>query len=609
MFMIPAHLRARLKMVGRSRAPVLLLLCGIGVVALIVAQPPPEKIAIVVSTLGLLSILIAVHLLGRQGGSFALVLSESSLRYLTLVIGVSMVLLASLPFSPRIEAIGFAAALTLVFFLCVATNLPKLYVAFFTVCLFGLMGYRAFYYYPPVTATDSWGYLAVASATLQVGHFVGFVQPTDAYYIPFPVMAIVTSILSSITGLQLQTSLLVFPGSLILMQPLLVFLVSRSVFHDSKIAAVSAFIILTESEVVQWVRSPIAQSTAISLGLVILILLSARIRSRAHAVVAFTLFLILVALHGAVALGFIVLISYLMLRERSSRRQIILPLAMILAGYIAITAVIARIVGALQLTAESVLEFILTPGHESPLQIPLYGSGTFGLIFLWWGLPVSLAILCILVYGWRQAQATWAYAGLGLIGLSFVVGAVAPSLAIDRYGGLPAWLLLAVSSGYVLSRLARTSRQLLVLVPVIMLVCLSTMTSPITSPQSADQWYHGFLPTTQKDNTALDWVSVRVTKSVFSDTGSASYLIFSRYESGLLSAHGIAKLTKILMYPTTPPPHAALFVRCSSIFVTCGAGEICRTYGPSMANERSEQAVNVLYNNGCDLLEATPAWV
>jgi hypothetical protein len=519
-----------------------------------------------------------------------------------------MVLLASLV-SPSVASFGFAAALTLVFLLCVSTNFPRPYIAFLTVCLFGLIGYRVFYYYPPVTAIDSWGTLAVASAIIQIGHFSGLVLPVDVYYFPFPVMAISTSMLSSIAGLPLQISLLVFPGSLILLQPLLVFLLSRSVFHDSKIAAVSAFIVLTESAVVGLVDSPIAESTAISLGLIVLIVLFGRVRSRAHMVVVFALFLMLVALHGAVAVVFIVLLSYSILRERSSRRRIILPLVVITLGYITVTAVISRMVGALQLTLEGVLEFIFTPSG-SQVALPLYGSGTVGLTFLWWGLPVSLSMFYVLVHRRGQAQATWAYAGLGLLGLSFVVSLVAPSLSMDRYGGLIAWLLLAVSGGKALSHLARTYRQLFILLPIIMLVCLSMMTDPATSPQSANQYYHGLLPTTEKDNTALDWVNfhVPVTKSVASESVARKYLIFSRYNSGVLSSRGIDRFTDIIIQPTTPPPDEALFVRCWNTFIPCGTGEICRSSAPPMADERSERVVNVLYNNGCDLLEAAPAW-
>jgi hypothetical protein len=269
--------------------------------------------------------------------------------------------------------------------------------------------------------------------------------------------------------------------------------------------------------------------------------------------------------------------------------------------------VIDRLVGALQFSLESVLEFILTPG-EGRVEIPLYGSGTFGLVFLWWGLPASLVILYVLVHGRRQAQVTWAYAGLGLLALSFGVSLVAPNLIMDRYGGLTAWLLLSVPAGYALSRLTKTRRQLLILVPMIMLVCLSTMTSPVTSPQSADQWYHGLLPTTEKDNAALDWVNFHATENVLADSVARKYLVFSRYQSGFLSLRGTAKLTGIIVQPTTPPPWVALFVRCSNTFIACDARDICRTSGSPIANDPREQVVNVLYYNGCDVLEAMPSW-
>jgi len=499
-------------------------------------------------------------------------------------------LLASLA-PPAISAFALAAALTLLFPLSRMINVSKVYIAFLTVFLAASIGYNLFYYYPLVNRTDPMSYLSVASAIIQRGHYSDVIQPTDRYYFPFPVMSIAPSILSSVTGLDLQLSLLVFPGSLILLQPLLVFLLSRLVFDNAEAAALSAFIVVTESAVTQWINGPIAQSTAISLLLLVLIALFSRVRSKGHMVVAFIAFVMLVAVHGAVGLVSTILISYLIVRERSSYKGIIRPLVAIFLGYLIIAGTIDRIVYVGQANLENILEFIFTPALRTERE--LYGAGSNGVVFIWWGLPVSLALLSIFVQRRKQGS-SWAYAGLGLLALSFVVNVIAPNLCMDRYGGLTAWLILAVPCGKALSALTRTSRQLLTLIPIILLVCVSAVVDPCLSPQYGNQgYYQGLLPTTKPDRTALDWVNGYVNRNVITDSYSAYYLTFSRYRSGVLSNKGIISCPPNVM-PPMPGPHSALFVRwCNSRMIS------------TLANLQRGQIVNILYYDGYDVLQTS----
>jgi len=595
-------------MPSRSRAlSALLLLCGGGIVAWIIIQPPHEKMSILGSTFGLLSILFGAHLLGEQDSSFAPTLSRPWLRYLPLIIGASVSLSANLA-SPTISLFALAAALTLLFPLSKVINVSKVYVAFLAVFLAASIGYNVFYYYPLIIGPDPMGYLSVASAIIQTGHFSDVIQPTDKYYFPFPVMSIAPSILCAVSGLDLQLSLLFFPGSLILLQPLLVFLVSRLVFDDAEAAALSAFIVVTESTVTQWVNAPIAQSTAISLLLLLLIVFFRRVRSRGYTVVAFVVFVILVALHGAVGLVSIVLITYLIIRKRSSYRGMIRPLVSIFLGYLIITGAIDAMVYRARWNLENLLEFIFTPTLRTGSE--LYGAGSNGVIFIWWGLPVSLALFCILAKRTRQ-ESPWAYAGLGLLALSFAVNVIAPNLAIDRYGGLTAWLILAVPGGKALSALTRNSRQLLVLMPIMLLVCLSGVVNPSLSPQYGYQGYQGLLPTTKADRTALDWVDSHNITSVIGDSWSMRYLTFTRYQSGVLSNHGIKilssdniqRLFQAIIY-STRGPNDALFVRWSDTFLTRDGGQPCLGLTSVLANQQRDQIVNIIYNNSCDVLEA-----
>jgi len=579
-----------LQMTSRSQAlPLLLLVSGVATVALTIIQPLHEKIAIMGSAFGLLSILVGVHLLNERPSSSALTLSMPWLRYLPLVMGISVDLLAGLV-PPAISAFALAVALTLFFPLSKASNVSKAYIVFLTVFLAGSIAYNVFNYYALVRGADPMGYLSVASAIAQRGHYSGVIQPTDAYYFPFPVMSIATSILSSVTGFTLPLSLLIFPGSMILLQPLLVFVLSRLVFDNAEAAALSAFIVVTESAVTQWITSPIAQSTAISMLLVVLIALFGRFRSRSRTVVALITFLILVALHGAVGLVSIVLVSYLMVFERSSYRGILRPMLAIFIGYLMVSAVVDVMFSRMKWNLERFLEFIFMPASRVGSEV--YGTGSIGLIFVWWGLPVSLAVFSVLVQRRKQAS-PWVYAGLGFLGLSFAANIVAPTLDIDRYGGLAAWLILAVAGGKAVRALTRTSRQMLMFIPILLLVSSSAVIDPSLSPQYGYQGYQDVLPTTNADRVALDWVNHYVIKNIFGDPNSAFYLIFSRYQSGVLSDLSVQVLSSDI---TNPWPNHVLFVRGSIL-------------ASALANQHGNPILNVLCNNGFDVLEANPAWM
>lgn len=577
----------------------LLVLCGVTILVLIIIRPPQSKFAIVGSTLGLLSTLAGIYLLDERD---RLIIAPSMpwLRYIPLPIGIAVSLLALLAPPPAISAFALPIALTLLFPLSRLTNVSKVYIAFLAVLLAASIGYNMFCYYPLISGNDPWADLSTASAIFQRGHYSDVIQPTDRYYFPFPVMGIDASIFSSVTGLNLESSLLLCPGSLILLQPLLVFLLSRLVFDDDTAAALSAFIVVTETTVTQWISGPIAQSVAISLLLLLLILLFRRVRSRGHVATAFVVLLMLTAMHGAVGLISVGLVAFVMLLGRSSHRRIILPLAVIYVVYIMITEVINIMVQNVQWTVEGVFNWIFTPTLTGVSE--LYGTGSNGLIFIWWGLPASLALFSVLVQR-RKRGSSWVYAGLGLLGLSFVANVIAPHMDIDRYGGLTAWLILATTGGRALRAIARTPRQLVALLPVMLLVCLSAVADPALSPQYGFYQNYPLWPTAKLDRTALDWVNGHVDGTIFADLISGYYLIFTRYRSGRY----VGKYGDILTHPpqdmpSVPGPDYALFIR-SNTFITPGNGEPYHRFVSASVNQQRNQIVNIIYNDGCDVLE------
>lgn len=561
------HPQKRLGFPSRGLAlSLFLLVCGTGIVALVLVQlrlfSNYEKVAIVGSALGFASILAGIHLLADQDRASPLTLSRPWLRYLPLLIGFSVTLGGdSIP--PLIATVAFAAALALLFILSKATNVSRTYLVFSMLFLAGAIGYNAYFYYFDTGAPDIWGYLSVGSAIIQTGRFSNIMQPTDRYYYPFPVMSIASTILSSTAGLDLRLSLLIFPGSLVLLQPLFVFILARVVYSNSEAAAFSAFIVLTESAVTRFIATPGAESVALSLLLLVLFLLSGRVQPRGRIVGALLAFLMLVVISGAVGLLSAILVPLLMMVRRTAAyksMRVIMPV--VFFAYLLAVALVDRIVYNLEITAQTFLGFVLDPIVRIGTEV--YGAGGSGLLFMWWGLPVSLALLSILLQRTRHAS-FWAYAGLGLLGISFIANVISPDLIADRYVGVPAWIFLAVGGGLFLSTLTRSSRRVLMVLPIIFLACSSAVADPGLSPQygfggsrdlAAVFKSHSSLPMTEGDRIALDWLDGHVIGNVTTDGDSAFYLTFSRYRSGVFSVAGILRFTSGFVSPTRFRPDA-----------------------------------------------------
>jgi hypothetical protein len=514
------------------------------------------------------------------------------MAYVPLVVGVAVGWFG-LGASVFVSAMGFAVALTVLFAMSASGRISRTYLAFSAVILTTIIGFNVFNYFALDIGKDSLGYLCVAAEILRTGKYSLFQPSQDSYYWPFPIMAIASSSLSAVTGLDLLVSEFIFPGILIPLQPLFVFLLSRRLFKSVRAAALSAVLVATTSVLTQWIVSPLAESTALSLLLLFLLLRSCD-RTTGNRIAAYAVFITLVALHGAVGLLSIALIAYLRIRHTVARSDSIVPAAAIFTGYLVLTSLINIILFKLA----NVVTHLFFLRVESPGIFPL-GSG--GLIFLWWGLPVALGMMSIVMRPKGQVS-TWAFAGLGVLGMSFVANVLTPSLMIDRYVGLTAWLILCASGGKTLSILTRHPRQLRAFVPIILLVSLSAVVYPPLSPQ------YGFgspasLPTTQADRAALDWISSHGELTVAGDGFSMSYLLLKQYESGAFSIDSkpIEIADPALIIHSLPGVDRQIFVRWSNAGLNPNeSGYLI----PAILANAGHQTVNIVYNSGCAILMA-----
>lgn len=578
---------------------VLLPLCGFGIIAHVLIQPFAGKIAIVESSFGLLLIVSGTALFsGPTISKFNL--SRPSLRYLPLVIGIFATLSASIVL-PIFVAVAFAVSLSILFILCFMSNVSKTYVVLLIVFLEILISYSAFHYYALNIGIDSWGYLSVASAIIQTGHYSNIRQPTDSYYFPFPVMSVASAIFSSVTGLALLPSFFFFPGITILLQPLLVFLLSRKLFNDSKAAVLSAFLVVTEATVVVPANAPFAQAVATSLLLLLLIAMFRGPRRLGNTILAYASFLMIAMIHGAVALITLFLVSYLIFCERRSSKSIIFSFGAIFLGYMLLVGTIDSLYFGVTDLGRYIVEFVFTP-------IISFGSLIFqtskSIIFIWWGLSAALAVVAILT-GVKRTR-DWAVAGLGLLGVSFIANVIAPRFFIDRYGGFIAWFLLAVCGGKTLSTMVRRSRQLLVLTPVLLLVCFSAVVNPSLSPQYG--YAQLLLPTTESDRIATTWVNNHGTGHLTGDIYSVRYLMFGQYQSGKFTDENVSPIDAIPSEAYLLPSELAT---PGSLFIFRSANSSAIYYGRPLCSSlpllhQPNRTLNVVYDNSCVTVVTKP---
>lgn len=578
-----------------SRSPIfsaLFAACGVGLLAAVVLLPASGKIAIIESTFGIFCLLLAVSLLGPKN------LPGKELpawfQYFPLAIGIGVDLLAPF-FQPIVSEVAFACALTCLLPLSQMKQVSRNYFLLLSTFLAVSVAYNVFYYYPLDIGVDSWGYMSVSSAINQNGHFTYVDQPTSSYYFPFPVMALGTAIVSGVTGLSLPVSLFIFPGSLIVLQPLLVFLVSRGIFNDVKTAFLSTFVVLTESAVTQYLNQPAAEPTDISLlMLFLLLLLNTRggRQSRTKTALMLFVFSIIVAIHGAVALVAIGLVVYLMLR-RVKLRVGVMTLTAIFLGYLIISSVFDVIVLAINNVQQVLLLFFISP--STPRTGAALTVGREGILFVWWALPAALALFTFLIRH-KDRVNTWVVAGAGLLGLSFLANLVAPEVYLDRYAGLAAWLILAVTGGHTLRGVITSSRKLLLLLPLFLLISYSAVLHPQMSPQFA-LGSQTSLPTSFEDRAAVQLANTYgdQTYPIFGDAYSTPYLTFIRYQSGSFTQEGIEYYPQDLGNPY-PGNHELDLVRASDTNVT-SSDFPCSGVTSFLMND----TVNIIYDNSCDI--------
>ncbi len=602
-----------------------MLICGFALLYVVVRQAPSAKTAILITSMGVFLILIGVNLSAGFEEHIEFSLRRRWIRFVPVAIVLAAFILG--PFvTPLIIAMVLAVAVTLAFVLSKETDIPRAYITLYCVFIAASICYFVFHYYALDIGIDSWGYLSVAAAIIQSGHYTGTFQPIDIYYTPLPVMAIAPAVLSAVTTLSLPVAVLIFPGSLILAQPLIVFLLARRMFNNSESAAFSALIVITEAAAIQWIAQPIAQSTAISILLVtmLLILIAHRDPSPSHFMVILVLFVMVAVIHGAV--GIISLpIVLILFRERHIRGGLPRLFALIFFAYLIAASLIGHFLqdvgyALTQLTSPSLFGSTVQSA-SSQFVTSFYGVVSNGLMYVWWGLPPSLALVAILFRKKIHAP-SWAYIGLVILGLSFVANVAAPSLYIDRYGGLIGWLILAVSGGSVLSGITRTRRQVLLLIPLLLIVSLSGIVDPYVSPQygfmgyqqtpTAYRYYD--LPTTQNDRVALQWIATNTPKLVISDHYAAAYLLFSRYQFGVITPEieanyyglSVATFSQVHLVHPTPQPYFGFLFRWSNAETS---GNACVGLVTSIAQQQGFRAgVNILFNNSCDVVETSPLW-
>lgn len=574
------------------------LILGAVTVALVTTRPDYSKISILESTFGIMFVLIGVYLL--NGRTQPLILRRSHwIAYAPIVVGISVGLLSPV-LPPWATAVGFALALTMLFFFSGVQGVSSRYIAVATLVVGAAVGLTYFYYYPFDAGIDSWGYIAVASGISQTGHFTSFAQPdwpTSSYYFPFPIMSIVASVVSTVTSLSLPVSLVIFPGALIILQPVVVYLLALRISGDRRASAFAAIILVTESAMVELIHSPMAESVALSTMFMVMLMLADWTHSRSRIIIAFALYFTTAVLHALVAIVCLVMLPYLIFRRNRSRMPTILPLSSILVGYLVISGASLPVASSIGLIFLEVIAFLA--GQPFRAGAPIFPPGTSGIFFIWWGLPAALALCAVLIRKVGQAR-KWAMLGLAILGLSFGLNLTAPDLDFSRYGGLIAWMVLAVCGGITMKSLIRTPRQLLLVAPLISLVCVSALISPTLSPQ------FGFIrlsqteaPTTTTDRIALDWVNTHLGSSVLiGDVNSAAYSVFSGYQAGHFSITQIVGTRTVLSsYPIGQHPDRVLFVRWPDIG-TNSTHPSCALIGPFV----SERKFNVIYNNGCGVL-------
>jgi hypothetical protein len=562
----------------KASATVLAILGGCGVAA-VTFGGFNEKIAIVLGAFAITLVVVSIY--GLPVSRRLIVLPRALLYAPFLVILVTDAL-EQLGLSPLWSAVGLAIGSVLIFSALTLFQPQDVYSIFAVSTLAVSVAYSVFFFYPLIAGVDAWGNLALSSFITQTGHLTNAYFLIDPYYRAFPVMAIAASGFSLVSGVPLQPSYLIFPADLIVLQPLIAFLVAKKLFAGNRIAAMlSAFAVVLEPSIIQWMNEPIAESVAISMLLLsVLVLLLPR--QSASKIAAILMLFLVIALHGSVAIIGVGLLLLLSRFYHQIARRFVSFVALMFFGYLLVSATIARITTGLI----GYLSFILGT-RPLPVSAQIYPA-SYGILFLWWGFPPAIAIAAILLLRRDKFLVWFSIAGISLLGLSFVVNVVAPSQGVDRYLGLGAWIDLAIVSGSSFSQgVTNIPTKWVLFIPLVFVVSLSAFLTPSLSPQ-VGLGYAQNAPTNFVDRTGLTWLG-RNSGPMYtlSDVFSTSYLLYTR---GSTQAAGLDLNFVTVPSPSTLSSGYVAFVRVNDFGLTD-----CRALGQFLHLE-------LVYSNGCDVV-------
>jgi hypothetical protein len=569
-----------------------LLLAGAAVIAYVLVALLDEKSAIILGGIGLLSLLTGISLLEIK--SLSVTFQSKWLSYVPILIVLFIDLLGRL-FSPTFDAIGFAIALT-IFCLgvkggTIKTTIFGLFITFVAASI----AFNVFQYYAPNIGVDEWNNLAVAALITHSGHYSASANlPIDLFYSPLPIVSTSVALFSTLTGLSLPSSILIFPDCLILMQPLLVFILARRIFNANESAMLSGFTVLVEPAVLQWISQPIAEAVAVSLVLLFFIFYTSPQRLATRTVTAL-IFLLITITHAAVAIVAIVILLFLSFAyKRRNNRFLMIVIAGEFLVYLLAGGIFALVTSYVKIDLVYLLGFKSLPQGQPIL------SGSPGIAFIWWGFPSALGVLSIFFYRKDRTFFVWSFAGLVLLGLAFIGNATISTIGIERYVGLTAWVILATVAGKPLANLLST--RTLVILPVIFIVALSAVMTPTLSPQFGAGG-PSLLPATQIDRSSQQWLSFAtpnatagtISTTTYGDSVSFAYLNFLDSERGLSSYSNLA-FPSLSLAPTSAGN--LILIRWSDIGMS-----YCNLEGGLNINGKINATFSsVIYSSPCDTI-------
>jgi len=389
-------------------------------------------------------------------------------------------------------------------------------------------------FFPPSLGIDAWRDIIYSVEIQESGYIPSQAHP--AY--PIPLVSLTYSIYGLVIGMDVRWTTGFIGLEYLFVVLLSLLLITRRLIESKKKASSDAsariplfasFLVILSPLIVRWSLEPIPQAYATVLMLSILLLISFQKNSKSEYMATLPSLVAMVLAHGGVMLWFITFLSFWLLTSFFLREseggvtkligKVLRTATVVTLAYWVYTTVIEVILQSSRniwsLLIDLISGRVISRSAETLAPVPWYNvvlsysAFYISLVFAFVGWSVCKEV----AYLKKSVINTIFFSGITSVAIAFVGYTFNPDFVLDRYLGLPAFIILAIPASvglYVVYTRGIVGKVFvsLAIITMILGIVIGGFYTPDYAPLGRPGWYSQKAPPTYGEASSLEHLSL-----------------------------------------------------------------------------------------------------